>query len=76
MDERCHLTLCRFDDLRMAVPGAGHTDACGEVEIAAAILVEEVDTLSASRQHTGCLLQQGRELGPLPSLVDCQQSDS
>ena len=34
-------------DARVAVPGAGHADAGGEVEVAAVVLVVEVDALAA-----------------------------
>ena len=72
VDQGGDLLLGRLDNSRMTVSRAGDADARGEVEVAAVVLVEQVNTLAAGGHHTGRLLE---DLGQLchaaPSLVDC-----
>ena len=57
------LLLGGRDDARVAVPGARHADPGGEVEVAAVVLVVEVDALAARRDHGGRLFQDRGQLG-------------
>ena len=46
MDQRADLALRGFDHPRVAVPGAGHADPRGEVEVSAVVLVVEQDAFT------------------------------
>jgi hypothetical protein len=72
VDERRDLPLGRLDHLRVAVTGAGDSDAGGEVQVSALVLVEEKNAFPAGGHHAGRLLQDGGELGHHGSLSpDC-----
>ena len=61
VDQRADLLLRRRDHPGVAVPGAGHPDAGGEVEVAAVVLVVELDALAAGDQYRGRLFEDRRE---------------
>jgi hypothetical protein len=46
VDQASDLLLRRGDDRRMAKARRGHTDACGEVQVAPAALIEQIDALA------------------------------
>jgi hypothetical protein len=68
VDDLADLFLGGRDDARMAVPGRGHPDPGGEVEVPAVLLVEQLDALTAGGDDSGRLLQDLRELGHKASL--------
>jgi hypothetical protein len=65
VDQRADLPLRRFDHAGVTVPGAGHANTGGEIEVSAVVLVVEQNTLTARREHAGRLFEDLRELrGP------------
>ena len=57
MDQRAHLLLRCLDHPGMAVPGARHADAGGEIEVSVVVLVVEQNAVTASREHPGRLFE-------------------
>ena len=56
VDQSADLVLGRRDDPGVAVPGAGHADAGGEVEVAATVFFVQQDALSrAASTPVACL---------------------
>ena len=63
VDELADLLLRGPHDVRVAVPGARDADAGGEVEVAFALDVVEVNPFTVVDHDGRCLLEQRRELG-------------
>ena len=57
VDERADLALGRLDHAGVAVPGAGHADARGEVEVPAVVFVVQQHALSAGGHYAGRLFE-------------------
>ena len=57
VDQRADLALRRLDHPRVAVPGAGHPDARGEVQVSAVVFVVQQHALSTGGQYAGRLLE-------------------
>ena len=69
VNQGADLLLSSLDDPRMAVPGAGHPDTGGEVEVAPVLLVVEDRALPAGGQHAGGLFEDGGKCGHGESLI-------
>ena len=65
VDQRADLALGRLDHAGVAMPGAGHADARGEVEVPAIVFVVQQHAFSTGGQYAGRLFENTRELrGP------------
>ena len=62
VDQLGHLLLGRRHHARVAVTGAGHPDAGGEVQVPPTRLVVQMDAFASLDQDGGCLLQQWRKV--------------
>src|SRR5699024_6152067 len=66
VDHLGDLRLRRLDHLRVAMTGAGHADAGGEVEMPTAVGVIQITALAALDEYAGGLLQQR---GQVPVMI-------
>ena len=57
VDQRADLALRSFDHPGVAVPGAGHADTGGEIEVSAVVLVVEQNAFTRRGQYTGRLFE-------------------